>query len=203
MRRHPPEEERREQGERQSRQLSINKSHGKDRWHHKVQTRGHGVHKGDLLESKVLRGVGHHKEQRQGEHASREERPPENQGDQKRQRKERGEKHHGAMKFRAQQGAFHTTFPRVSKVRLIIEDIIDAIHQDVVGDKEKQSPHDKERIKLSDIEVVGQPKRERCVDPAQRARAHHKRSQSAHELSVGRGSSRCQRAGIIISAAPV
>ena len=73
------------------------------------------------------------------------------------------------MPLFVKQSSFDATFARVTKVTLIIEDIVDAINQEVIGNEEEECSNYKSEINFVVDEDIGGTKREGGVDPGNRS----------------------------------
>ena len=71
------------------------------------------------------------------------------------------------MQRRWEEGALHPTLSWVSKIRFVIEDVIDAIHQQVVGDEEKHKAHHQYLINTFGEDVIRKAKRKSRINPTQ------------------------------------
>ncbi|MNI68106.1 hypothetical protein D3C73_1237800 [compost metagenome] len=69
------------------------------------------------------------------------------------------------MEPRLEERAFDAAFARVLEVRLVIEDVVDAVHGQVVGDQEVESTHDQDPVDFPGGEEHGRGERVGGVDP--------------------------------------
>jgi hypothetical protein len=69
------------------------------------------------------------------------------------------------VKLRIQKSSFDTTLAGVSKIALVIKDIVDSIHQKVVWNQKEQGSNYQSHINLFGNEQVGREKGECGVHP--------------------------------------
>ncbi|CAI8358595.1 MAG: Uncharacterised protein [Cellulomonadaceae bacterium TMED98] len=85
------------------------------------------------------------------------------------------------MEVGRQQASFSATLSRIAQIRFVVEDVVNPVHQDVVGDQKEERPDKKHHVEALGRHVIGNGKGKGRVHPAKRPGAHDKSRQCPHD----------------------
>ena len=132
---------------------------------HKVAGRCDRVEKRLLFEAQAFDAVGQNGEQRKNQGKARPNAADHKQVNHKRQAAQRRSPNGQLVQALVEQGTLDATLARVAQIALVIKNVIDAIHQQVVGNQKEQRSDNQSEVDCVGEEHVGCRKRKRRVYP--------------------------------------
>ena len=116
---------------------------------------GQRIQPGPLLEPQDREAVGQHSGHRARQHRIGCQVAGQHQHGQERCGQHQAGQQDHSMALPGQQRAFDAALARVAQVGLVVEDVIDPVHHQIVGEQEEEAAHDEHRIEPASGQEIG------------------------------------------------
>ena len=123
-----------------------------------------------LLEPQPLRRIGNNGKHADKQHEPRKRVADDDEIDEERDRRDGGGDERWPVHPRVKKRALNSALARVAQVRFVVEDVIDAVHRQVVRHQEEDRAEHKGEVDHTGGQIVRRRKRKGGVNPAQGAR---------------------------------
>lgn len=155
---HPPKQKRAEDAPLGQGQAAAGQHPAVDRRGHKMHRAGQRVQPRAFLEAQPRCAVGQHHGHAGRQHRVGQRGPAKGQHRDERKRNDQAGGEDRAVRIPGQHRALHATLARIAQVRLVVEDVVDPVHQQVVREQEEERSQNQQPVDALPGNQIGRSK---------------------------------------------